>query len=113
MWSAGLFEDLPLPTHGTDTGKIVSMFPECDESPWPFIQKLQMRTKSEILDAEDLIYRLHWAVRNTGLTGKHACRAKLYAGVVKEWRHAINWVTNYKNLDWDEVTTEVRLDKSI
>ena len=106
MWSAGLFEDLPLPTHGTDTGKIVSMFPECDESPWPFIRKLQMRPKSEILDAADLIYRLHWAARNPELTGQSACRAKLHAGVVQEWRHAINWVTNYENLDWDEVKTD-------
>lgn len=106
MWSAGLFEELPLPVHETDTGKIVSVFPECDESPWPFIRKLQMRTKSEILDASDLIYRLHWAVRNPELTGQSTCRAKLHGGVVQEWHQAINWVTKYENLDWDEVTTD-------
>jgi hypothetical protein len=65
-----------------------------------------MRPKSEILDAADLIYRLHWAARNPELTGQSACRAKLHAGVVQEWRHAINWVTNYENLDWDEVKTD-------
>lgn len=105
MWSAGLFEELPLPTRQTDTDKIVSVFPECDESPWPFIRKMQMRPKSEILDAADLIYRLHWAVRNTGATGQSACRTRLHAVVVMEWRHAINWVTEYENPDWDEVKT--------
>ena len=106
MWSAGLFEELPLPTHQTDTDKIVSVFPECDESPWPFIRKLQMRPKSEILDAADLIYRLHWAARNPESTGQSACRAKLHSGIVQEWHHAINWATKYENLGWDEVTTD-------
>ncbi len=61
MWAAGLFDKLPWPDRQTDTGQIVEVFPGIDRSPWRFIVDLELRAKPEILDASDLIYRLHWA----------------------------------------------------
>jgi hypothetical protein len=101
-----LFGEMPLPTQETDNGQIVSKYPNFEEPPWAFIQKLQMRNKSEVLDASDLIYRLHWATRNAELTGKPSSKAGLHSGVVQEWHHSINWVTSYEGLDWDDVTTD-------
>jgi hypothetical protein len=105
MWAARLFDVLPFPRKQTDTGQIVSRFPGVDQSPWPFVRGLRLRRKSEILDASDLIYRLHWATRQAGLAGKPS-RTGLIPGVVQEWHHAINWITRYDNQDWDDVATD-------
>jgi hypothetical protein len=105
MWAVHLFEELPLPFSETDTGEIVSKLPSVGINPWPFIQSLQLRGTSEFLDASDLIYRLHWATRNAQLQGENP-PADLIPGVVQEWHHAINWVTRYENLEWDEITTD-------
>jgi hypothetical protein len=105
MWAARLVDDLPLPRRETDTGEIVSRFPGVDQSPWPFIGGLRLRAKSEILDVSDLIYRLHWAVRQASLDGEPP-PAGLNAGVIREWHHAINWITRYEDQDWDDVGTD-------
>jgi hypothetical protein len=105
MWSARLFDALPLPYKETDTGDLVSKFPEVDQSPWPFVRGLQLRGKPEILDASDLIYRLHWATRNAQVHGEPA-PGGLLPGVIQEWHHAINWITTYENEEWDAVSTD-------
>jgi hypothetical protein len=105
MWAAGLFEELPWPDHQSDTGEIVSKFPKYDQSPWPFIQGLKLRSKSDILDASDLIYRLHWAVRSIE-TEEDSMPGGVDAEVVQEWHHAINWISKYEGLDWDQETTD-------
>lgn len=104
MWSVRLFNDLPLPRKETDTGEVVSRFPGVDQSPRPFIRGLHLRRKAEVLDASDLIYRLHWATRQAGLDGM-AAPTGLIPGVIQEWHHAINWITRYDDQDWDEVAT--------
>jgi len=105
MWAVGLFENLPAPTRQTNNEEIVSKFPSFPTSPWSFIRDLKMRPKTQILDASDLIYRLHWAARQAGLDGQPP-PAGLDPEVVREWHYAINWLTKYGNLDWDDVTTD-------
>jgi hypothetical protein len=105
MWATHLLNMLPLPRQQSDTGAIVSRFPGVDKSPWPFIRVIHLREKAEILDASDLIYRLHWATRQAGMDGKDA-PAGLIPGVVQEWHHAINWITRYDDQDWDDVATD-------
>lgn len=105
MWAVRLIGTLPLPTHQTDNEQIISIFPSLEKSPWPFIRGLQLRPKSEILNASDLIYRLHWATTQAELESRTP-PIGLDPGVVYEWHHAINWLTKYQNLDWDEVTTD-------
>jgi hypothetical protein len=105
MWAARLVDVLPLPRQETATGEIVSRFPDVDQSPWPFIRGLRLRKKEEILDASDLIYRLHWATRQAELEGKPP-PAGLIPGVIQEWHHAINWITRYDDQEWDEGATD-------
>jgi hypothetical protein len=104
MWTVGLFETLPFPARQTDNEEIIARFPSFQKAPWPFIRSLQLRPKSDILDASDLVYRLHWATRQAELEG-HPPPAGLIPGVVHEWHYAINWITKYENLEWDDVTT--------
>jgi hypothetical protein len=105
MWSVHLFETLPLPREQTETKEIVNRFPGVEESPWPWIRKLSTRNKAEILDASDLIYRLHWATRQAGIEKKPP-PGGINPDMVQEWHHAINWVTRYDNQEWDDVATD-------
>ena len=69
-----------------------------------FVNNASTRSLSEILDISDLIYRLHWASRNSEL-GTDSNPIDLNSGILQEWHYAINWVTYY-NDDWDEITTD-------
>lgn len=107
MWAVRLFDDLPLPREETDTTEIVSRMPEMSTPPWNFIRALELRSKSEILDASDLIYRMHWATRQARIDGNKA-PGGLVPGMVQEWHHAINWLTIYDEdpSEWDAVPTD-------
>jgi len=105
MWAVHLFDDLPFPRQETDTQEIVARLPDLNESPWPYIHKIKLRSIGDILEASDLIYRLHWATRQAGLDNKTP-PSGLNPGMVQEWHHAINWTTKYNNQDWDEVSTD-------
>ena len=105
MWTVRVFRTLPLPTHQIPNEKIISKFPSLEQSPWTFIRKLRLRRKSEILDASDLIYRLHWATTQARVEGKPP-PARLDPEVILEWHHAINWVTKYDDAEWDNVPVD-------
>lgn len=105
MWAVGLFEKLPWPDCQSDTGPIVAAFPSLDTSPWGFIVDLEMRAKAEILDASDLLYRPHWAIRQAKVDGQPP-PGGLEPGVIYEWHYAINWLTKYDDSDWDHVSTD-------
>lgn len=65
-----------------------------------------LRSAHDILNEADLIYRCHWAVRQSSLSGKDA-PAGLHPGVTMERHQALNWLIGYnESADWDEVTTD-------
>ena len=105
MWAAGKFDELPIPRKQSDTGDIISRFPLINESPLPFLRTIHLRSKSEILDQSDLIYRLHWATRQAHID-RQPPPSDLNPGVIEEWHHAINWLTCYDDLEWDDVSTD-------
>ena len=63
-----------------------------------------MRSATEILDALDLHYRLHWATRQA-LLKKYPAPAGLNDGVLQERHHALNWLVRFEDRDWDDVDT--------
>ena len=101
LWAVRVVPELPFPVEESSTTDFIERMPQSEESPWPFIHSLELRPVSEILDASDLIYRLHWATR------EYSERAKAISGVVQEWHHAVNWLTNYDSGEgWDSVGTD-------
>lgn len=64
-----------------------------------------LRPANDILNEADLIYRCHWAVRDAGLAGEPP-PGGLDPGVTMERHHALNWLTGYCELDWDDVSTD-------
>ena len=63
-----------------------------------------LRSTSEILDALDLHFRLHWAARQAGLD-KEDPPAELDSGVISERHYALNWLVCFEDADWDDVDT--------
>lgn len=104
LWALGKFEPLPIPSDQTDSDEIYPHLPPFDDEAEPWIQGARLIEKDSILDMSDLIYRMHWATRQADIEGKEL--DQLDDSVVQEWHHAINWLTFYENLEWDEVTTD-------
>lgn len=72
----------------------------------PDLTKNGVRPVSEILDEADLIYRRHWATRQSSLDGVPP-GGDLEPGVVMERHYALNWlIGTYGDCGWDEVGTD-------
>ncbi len=99
-WALGLSTELPLPVAICDVSEVARTAFEFGAGRSPS----QLRPAAELLDALDLIYRLHWAVRDARLK-RQAAPAGLEPGVVSERHHALNWLTRFEDHDWDEVDT--------
>ena len=104
LWIINKFERLDLPIREASIPEILEYIPEFMTNPDNFIKTAKLRNKSEIMDASDLIYRLHWATRNAELDSEDS--TILNSSVVIERHYAINWATNYEGLEWDEITTD-------
>ena len=102
-WAMGLLDELHRPDDQTDISALVELtYPDCINR---VTQTKALRPLEQILDARDLAYRYHWAVRNASVSGAPA-PARLDGGVVMERHRGLNWLTRYCDLDWDDVTTD-------
>ena len=104
LWTINKVEKLELPTEQVEIPEIVSRLPEFLTDPTEFIKNANVRATTEILDASDLIYRLHWATRNADLNNQ-PMPANLDLSIIMERHYAINWVTFYAD-EWDEISTD-------
>jgi hypothetical protein len=100
VWAVSLVPELPFPPVAADINDFIDALPGSGEDPDDFINSLTLKPISQIMDASDLIYRLHWA------TNQPDCPSDIDGGVVREWHHAINWLTNYDGESWDWVATD-------
>jgi hypothetical protein len=103
-WSLGYFQTLGLPTRLCEVDQLIAVLPPFFLSPEKFISRAKVRPINEILDQSDLIYRIHWAVRDAQIKGL-PIPANFIPGVVAEWHYAINWLT-CQEMEWDFVTTD-------
>lgn len=105
-WCGGLVDALPLPEQASSVEAILPLYPHDLGDASMLRQALRLRGKAEILDWADLLYRLHWAVRDAQLHGREPPPG-LNPGMVLEWHHAANWMTRYEDEDdWDAVGTD-------
>jgi hypothetical protein len=64
-----------------------------------------VQSTNNVLNEADLIYRYHWAVRQSAIDGKPA-PGGLIPGVVQERHRALNWLINDDDsAAWDDVAT--------
>ncbi|WP_161964214.1 DUF4272 domain-containing protein [Chitinophaga flava] len=68
-----------------------------------FSSAKELRPATEILDANDLYYRAHWSCVDAILKSEES---PAHRGIVYERHYALNWLINYRNQPWDEVTCD-------
>ena len=103
LWALGYIDTLSYPDTMCNVADDVKIIYELKEK--GFRQKAKLRSKKEILDQADLILRLDWACVNASLKNESA-PGNLDKGVVFERHHSLNWLINYINQDWDNITTD-------
>ncbi|WP_298212409.1 DUF4272 domain-containing protein [Acidovorax sp.] len=105
-WCAGLLEIAALPDEESSVKPILPLFPSGLEPPDRLRREIRPRGVSEVLDRADLMYRLHWAVRDARLNGAPPLNG-INGGVVQEWHRAVNWMIRYDGENnWDQVGTD-------
>lgn len=118
LWALGHTRALDWPAGMCNTKEMVPILESHESSP-DFISRAALRSKAEILDQQDLILRIHWAIRHTHLSGRPLpanlnwaqpndwvpANASAAAAVVAQRHYALNWLTTFLGADWDEVDT--------
>jgi Domain of unknown function (DUF4272) len=104
LWSIDKIEILGLPIEQCDVEKMLDLLPDFFESNDEFISSASIRSKSDIMDKSDLIYRVHWVTRQEEIDGLRDSTI-FDSSMVHEWHYAINWITCYED-NWDDITTD-------
>lgn len=107
MWALNKIETLDFPDEFCDLENIdPDNYPVGqDKDPNIFIDSIvSIRSKSEILDANDLYYRFNWACVDDRINGREI--EGINPGIVYERQYALNWLINYMEQDWDSVTCD-------
>src|SRR5262249_11091535 len=119
MWALGYIGELGWPSDMCDVPKLIGLVNEHEDEP-AFVTSAQLRSIPELLDAQDLIMRIHWAIRDAYLHQQMVpedldwssesamfpgslCAA---VGVVEQRHHTLNWLLNFLDpANWDDVAT--------
>ncbi len=102
LWALSYVETLEFPTEICDVPFAVQTVVERGRE--KFISDAKLKSRAEILDEADLIYRLHWATTEARLHGDEM-PADLDADTVFERHYALNWLIGYGDDEWDDVET--------
>jgi hypothetical protein len=103
LWALNYIDELKRPEDICDVAFAVKTIHEQGRD--KFIQNSKLRAQKEILDAADLIYRYHWAVRDAHINGKEI-PGELNGDVIMERHKALNWLIGYSDQEWDDITTD-------
>lgn len=102
LWALGFVNELHYPSELCNIGEDVGhLFTRTEQE---FRDAARLRTKTEILDAADLILRFNWACVNARVNQQPA-PAELHPGIVYERHYALNWLIRLRDQEWDDVTT--------
>lgn len=104
LWALGYVEELSAPTELCNVSKDVGYLQQKD-SYAEFLSDATLRSKAEILDEADLIYRYNWVCVNSRIK-EELPPAGLNPGVAYERHRALNWLICYLDQAWDEVRTD-------
>jgi len=103
LWALGFIDTLSFPNEICDVPEIVRIIQQHTVYD-SFLDASVVRSKEEILDEADLIYRYNWACVDARINSRPM--EIIDPGVVLERHRALNWLINYCDQDWDDVTTD-------
>lgn len=107
LWAINKVGHLPFPSTLCNLGDIpAGNYPvRSDKDPNDFINSVTVtRSRAEIMDANDLYYRMDWACVDARL--KSLQITELHPGVVFERHYALNWLVRYLDQEWDDVSCD-------
>jgi hypothetical protein len=107
MWVLNKVENLGFPDEFCNLDNISAENYPVGENKDPniFINSiLSIRSKSEILDANDLHYRIEWACVDARINSRQL--DEVNTGVVYERHYALNWLINYMGQNWDDISCD-------
>ncbi len=102
LWALSYVESLSFPTGICDVPFAVKTIVERGRE--KFLSDAKLRSKAEILDEADLIYRLHWATTEARIHGEQM-PANLDNDTIFERHYALNWLIGFGGDNWDDVET--------
>ena len=103
LWALGYVDTLSYPDTRCDVAHDAAIIHDLSEA--QFRQRAKLRSKKELLDQADLILRLGWACDEARLAKKPA-PGNLSSDIVLERHHSLNWLIQYMNQDWDDVSVD-------
>ncbi len=120
LWALGYLNEFDWPVGMCDVPKLVDIVRPRELEP-EFVSAAQLRGRSDILDAQHLTMRIHWAIRETYVNGiglipedlDWSTESEMVAitmspavGVIEQRHHVLNWLINFPDAeDWDHVDT--------
>lgn len=120
MWALGYIDELNWPSEMCDVEKLAGLIAKYEDDA-SFVTNAKLRAPHEILDAQDLTMRIHWAIRDAYLHQGGMIPEELdwsndpeytpvtlsaAVGVVEQRHYVLNWLANYLNPEsWDDVDT--------
>lgn len=120
MWALGYIESLDWPGDMCDVPRLAGLLSEFEDDA-AFITSAKLRPTSEILDAQDLTMRIHWAIRDAylhrggmlpvGLDWSQdddwvPVTLSVEVGVVEQRHYTLNWLVKFLDPEgWDDVDT--------
>jgi hypothetical protein len=102
LWATGKTE-YSFPNEICDVPKIVELLMRSKKE--EFVESCKVKSTNEILDELDKIYRINWACVDARIKGETPSE-KINPSVIYERHYALNWLTNYNDQEWDEVSTD-------
>lgn len=103
LWAINLVPDLPFPHTLSDVETLYNLVLESTKE--ELLERASYRNTNEILDALDLLYRLHWAILETRMNNEEF-PIEISPGVVYERRYALNWMVNSPDEEWDDISMD-------
>jgi len=104
IWALGLVDALDFPDRVCDCDYAIQVVSDC-ETFEQFYLKTAMRSKEEIMDEADKMYRLHWSCVNSRIKGEEA-PAGMNESIVMERRRGLFWMIGHRNEDWDHISMD-------
>lgn len=101
LWALGYKKELEFPGEICDVSFAIDVLRSAGDYQ-TFYDNAVVRSKAEILDQADLIYRYDWACVDARINNRTVAGG-LDAGVVLERHRALNWLIRYMEDEWDHV----------
>ena len=103
LWSIGRLDALPPLTEAVKPAALLSLTPAVHTGTRTFIETAVLRSRDEIDGELDAIIHAHAKIRDQRTRRIHKAPATI-PGVVLERQWALEWIENFDDVPWDEVT---------